>query len=147
VVYAGAAAGAPASGSAIDARGAWVTPGIFATLTTLGLADVSAVGESNDISAGGSPFSASLDASSSINPVSQHILVHRAAGITRAATSTTPSGSIFAGQGAIIDLDGDTRPVMQARAFQMVDLGEGAARGAGAGRQARHPPDHRDRQG
>ena len=138
VVYAGAAAGAPASGSAIDARGAWVTPGIFAALTTLGLADVSAVGESNDISAGGSPFSASLDASSSINPVSQHILVHRAAGITRAATSTTPSGSIFAGQGAIIDLDGDTRPVMQARAFQMVDLGEGGARLAGGSRPAAH---------
>ena len=136
VVYAGAAAGAPASGSAIDARGAWVTPGIFATLTTLGLADVSAVGESNDISAGGSPFSASLDASSSINPVSQHILVHRAAGITRAATSTIPSGSIFAGQGAIIDLDGDARPVMRARAFQMVDLGEGGAQLAGGSRPA-----------
>ena len=136
VVYAGAAAGAPASGSAIDARGAWVTPGIFAALTTLGLADVSAVGESNDISAGGSPFSASLDASSSINPVSQHILVHRAAGITRAATSTTPSGSIFAGQGAIIDLDGDARPVMRARAFQMVDLGEGGAQLAGGSRPA-----------
>jgi imidazolonepropionase-like amidohydrolase len=138
VVYAGAAAGAPASGSAIDARGAWVTPGIFATLTTLGLADVSAVGESNDISAGGSPFSASLDASSSINPVSQHILVHRAAGITRAATSTIPSGSIFAGQGAIIDLDGDARPVMRARAFQMVDLGEGGAQLAGGSRPAAH---------
>lgn len=120
----------------IDAGGAWVTPGLFATVTTLGLADVSAVGESNDITARGTPFSAALDASSAINPVSEHIKVHRAAGITRAATTTEPSGSIFAGQGAIIDLDGDTSPVMVARAFQMVDLGEGGAQLAGGSRPA-----------
>jgi imidazolonepropionase-like amidohydrolase len=122
----------------IDAGGAWVTPGLFATVTTLGLADVSAVGESNDITARGAPFSAALDASSSINPTSQHILVHRAAGITRAATSTLPTGSIFAGQGAIIDLDGDSQPVMQARAFQMINLGEGGADLAGGSRVAAH---------
>ena len=136
VVYAGPASGAPAGGSSIDAGGAWVTPGLFATVTSLGLADVSAVGESNDITAGGSPFSAALDASTAINPVSEHISVHRAAGITRAATTTLPSGSIFAGQGAIIDLDGDARPVMQARAFQMVDLGEGGGQRAGGSRVA-----------
>lgn len=122
----------------IDAGGAWVTPGIFATLTTLGLADVSAVNDSNDIRAGGAPFSAALDAAPAINPTSQHILVHRAAGITRAATTTSPAGSIFAGQGAIIDLDGDANAVMQAKAFQMVDLGEGGAQLAGGSRVAAH---------
>jgi imidazolonepropionase-like amidohydrolase len=137
-------AGKPTPGQAfttdvvIDAGGAWVTPGIFATVTSLGLADVSAVGESNDITAGGSPFSAALDAAASINPTSQHILVHRAAGITRAATTTLPSGSIFAGQGAIIDLDGDAKAVMQARAFQMIDLGEGGGQRAGGSRVAAH---------
>ena len=136
VVYAGPASGAPASGASVDAGGAWVTPGLFATVTTLGLADVSAVGETNDITAGDSPFSAALDASTAINPTSQHILAHRAAGITRAATTTMPSGSIFAGQGAIIDLDGDTNAVMQARAFQMINLGEGGADRAGGSRVA-----------
>ncbi|RNJ61415.1 MAG: amidohydrolase [Porphyrobacter sp. IPPAS B-1204] len=138
VVYAGPASGAPAGGTAVDAKGAWVTPGLFATVTTLGLADVSAVGETNDITARGTPFSAALDASTAINPTSQHILVHRAAGITRAATTTMPAGSIFAGQGAIIDLDGDPRPVMQARAFQMINLGEGGADRAGGSRVAAH---------
>jgi imidazolonepropionase-like amidohydrolase len=138
VVYAGPASGAPAGGTAVDAKGAWVTPGLFATVTTLGLADVSAVGETNDITARGAPFSAALDASTAISPTSQHILVHRAAGITRAATTTMPSGSIFAGQGAIIDLDGDSRPVMQARAFQMINLGEGGADNAGGSRVAAH---------
>ncbi len=138
VVYAGPASGAPAGGASVDAKGAWVTPGIFATVTSLGLSDVSAVDETNDISARGTPFSAALDASTAINPTSQHILVHKAAGITRAATTMMPAGSIFAGQGAIIDLDGDPRPVMQARAFQMVSLGEGGADRAGGSRAAAH---------
>lgn len=138
VVYAGPASGAPAGGTAVDAKGAWVTPGIFATVTTLGLADVSAVSETNDITASGTPFSAALDASTAINPTSQHILVHKAAGITRAATSLRPSGSIFGGQGAIIDLDGDANPVVQPRAFQMISLGEGGAAQAGGSRPAAH---------
>lgn len=136
VVYAGPADGAQADGASINAGGAWVTPGLFATVTSLGLADVSAVGESNDITARGTPFSAALDAATAINPTSQHILVHRAAGITRSATTTMPAGSIFAGQGAIIDLDGDATPVMQARAFQMIDLGEGGGGRAGGSRVA-----------
>lgn len=137
-------AGKPAPGQKfetdmlIDAKGGWVTPGIFATVTTLGLSDVDAVTESNDIRAAASPFSAALDAAGAINPDSQHILVHRAAGITRAATSPAPTGSIFAGQGAIIDLDGDGQPVVQARAFQMVDLGENGSRLAGGSRPAAH---------
>lgn len=136
VVYAGPAGGAQASGTVIDAKGAWVTPGIFATVTTLGLADVSAVDESNDITARKAPFSAALDAATAVNPASQQILVDKAAGITRAATTMAPSGSIFAGQGAIIDLDGDAKPIVQARAFQMINLGEGGADRAGGSRAA-----------
>lgn len=138
VVYAGPASGAPAGDNPVDAKGAWVTPGLFATVTTLGLADVSAVDESNDITARETPFSAALDAATAINPTSQHILVHKAAGITRAATTMLPAGSIFAGQGAIIDLDGDANPVVKASAFQMINLGEGGAERAGGSRAAAH---------
>ncbi|MEL7445398.1 MAG: amidohydrolase [Pseudomonadota bacterium] len=134
VVAAGRDVEVPANVASDDVGGRWVTPGIFAAITTLGIWDVGAVTESNDTRAGGSPFSAALDTAPIINPNSQHILIHRAAGITRAATTTLPSGSIFAGQGAIIDLDSDGKPVMKARAFQMVDLGEGGARRAGGSR-------------
>nr|WP_298931939.1 amidohydrolase family protein [uncultured Erythrobacter sp.] len=137
VTYAGTANGQSFSTDlVVDANGAWVTPGIFATVTTLGLVDVGAVSESNDSRAGGAPFSASLDVAPAVNPNSQNILIHRAAGITRAATTTLPSASIFAGQGAIIDLDADGNPIVKARAFQMVDLGEGGARRAGGSRAA-----------
>ncbi len=138
VVAAGAGVAVPADLPAMDAGGAWVTPGLFATVTNLGIVDVSAVSDSNDERAGGAPFSASLDTAPVINPNSQHILVHRAAGITRATTTTEPSASIFAGQGAIIDLDSDNDPVMQARAFQMVDLGERGGRISGGSRAAAH---------
>ena len=136
VVYAGPEEAARNGGTTIDAKGAWVTPGIFATVTTLGLADVSAVDETNDITARKAPFSAALDAATAVNPASQQILVDKAAGITRAATTMAPAGSIFAGQGAIIDLDGDAKPIVQARAFQMINLGEGGADRAGGSRAA-----------
>ena len=131
--------GTPASNlPAIDANGAWVTPGIFATVTSLGLWDVGAVSESNDTRAGGAPFSAAFDVAPVINPSSQHILVHRASGITRAATVTLPSSSIFGGQGAVIDLGADPDAVTQARAFQVVALGEYGGRIAGGSRVATH---------
>ncbi|XUU61492.1 amidohydrolase [Erythrobacter sp. HA6-11] len=138
VVSAGANVSAPANLPTVDAEGAWVTPGLFASVTTLGIWDVGAVTQSNDSRASGAPFSAALDVAPIINPNSQNVMIHRAAGITRAATTTVPTGSIFAGQGAIIDLDADGEPVTKARAFQMVDLGEGGARIAGGSRAATH---------
>lgn len=139
VVYAGAASGAPASTvPAINVDGAYVTPGLFATVTTIGLWDVAAVNESNDENAPSSPFGASLDAATAVNPDNQHVKTHRAAGITRAATTTLAADSIFAGQGAIIDLASDRDPITQARAFQMIEIGEGGARRAGGSRAATH---------
>ena len=138
VVAAGRNVAAPVGTASLDAGGRWVTPGLFATLTSLGLSDVDAVAESNDTRASGAPFSAALDAASAINPASQNILVHRAAGITRAVSATLPSGSIFGGQGAVIDLDGDPQAVMVPRAFQLVDLSEGGGRIAGGSRVAAH---------
>ncbi|MEE4201577.1 amidohydrolase [Erythrobacter sp.] len=138
VVSAGAGIAAPADIPAMDANGAWVTPGLFATVSTLGIWDVGAVNESNDQRASDAPFGAALDTAPIVNPNAQHIAISRAAGVTRAATATLPSASIFGGQGAIIDLDGDASPVMRPRAFQMVALGEYGARIAGGSRAATH---------
>ena len=138
VVAAGADIAVPADIPAMDAKGGWVTPGLFATITTLGIWDVGAVSQSNDQRAGGAPFSAALDTSTIINPKAQHVLIHREAGITRAATSTLPSASIFSGQGAIINLGSEKEPVMKAKAFQMVALGEAGAGIAGGSRAASH---------
>ncbi len=140
VVYAGPAAGMPQTSVAtVEApQGSWVTPGLFATVTSLGLWDVGAVSQSNDTNAGGSPFSAALDVAPAVNPASQHIAVHRAAGVTRAASLMSSTGSIFQGQGAIIDLGSDGDAVVQPRAFQSVALGEAGARIAGGSRASAH---------
>ena len=133
---AGAGIAVPAGIDTIDGRGKWVTPGLFSTLTDLGLWDVEEVEESNDTSADDAPFGAALDVSWAINPASEHVKVSRAGGVTRATVYGAPAGSIFAGQGALIDLGADPQAVMQARAFQFVTLGEGGGRIAGGSRVA-----------
>jgi len=136
IVAAGASVAVPAGVETIDGRGRWVTPGLFSALTDLGLWDVEAVDDSNDTRAGNSPFGAALDVAPAINPASEHVKVSRAGGVTRATVYGNPAGSIFAGQGALIDLGADPQAVMQARAFQFVTLGEGGGRIAGGSRVA-----------
>ena len=140
VVYSGSAAGMPAvpPNSVIDGNGAWVTPGLVAAPTNLGLWDVGAVSESNDSSANNSPFGAALDVAPAVNPSSQHIKISRAGGVTRAAVMSGPSGSIFGGQGALIDTGDDPQAVNRARAFQVVTLGEAGGRIAGGSRTSAH---------
>ena len=134
VVAAGAGVAVPAGVTAIDAQGRWVTPDIVAAITDLGLLDIDGVSESNDYSKGGGPFSAALDAATAINPAAQPIAVSRAGGVTRAAVVPAAGGSIFAGQGVVIDLGADPQPVTRARAFQYIELGENGAQQAGGSR-------------
>lgn len=138
IVAAGSGVSAPAGGEVIDGTGMWVTPGIFAAITDLGLSDVDGVSDSNDAAAGNSPFSAALDASTALNPNSQDLLVARAGGITRASVYSRPSASIFGGQGAVIDLGADPEMVTRTRAFQIVDIGETGARISGGSRTSAH---------
>ena len=134
VVAAGSAVAVPPGVRIIDAGGQWVTPGLVVAVTDLGLVDVEAVGESSDVNADKSPFSAALDVASAINPDNVPIQVSRAGGVTRAAVAPLGTGSIFGGQGAIIDLGADPDAVTAPRAFQYVELGESGARRAGGSR-------------
>lgn len=127
-----------ASLPAIDGTNTWVTPGLVAAVSDLGLWDVGAVQSSNDISASDARFNAALDVTPAINPASQHVKIARANGITRAVVTGGPSNSIFAGQGAVIDTGADPQPITKAKAFQMVTLAESGARIAGGSRKASH---------
>lgn len=138
VVAAGAGVAVPSGLPTIDAAGKWVTPGLVVAVTDLGLVDVDAVDESNDTKAKTTPFSAALDIAPAINPDDLPIEVSRAGGVTRAAVAPSGSTSIFAGQGAIIALDGSARAVTEPRAFQYVELGEAGGKLAGGTRVAAH---------
>ncbi|HEX5183427.1 MAG TPA: amidohydrolase family protein [Allosphingosinicella sp.] len=134
IVAAGRDVAVPAGAQRVDATGKWVTPGIVAGFARVGLAEVEAVDGSNDISARASPFSAAIDVARAINPRAQPIAVNRAGGVTRAIVAPAAARSIFAGQGAVIDLGADMNPITRARAFQFVELGETGAADAGGSR-------------
>jgi len=138
VVAAGANVAIPADAQQIDATGKWVTPGIFAGFSRIGLVEVGAVSQTNDTEADKSVFSAALDIQYAVNPFASPISVNRAAGVTRAVVSPDSGSSIFGGYGAVIDLGQDENPITEARAFQFVELGEAGHRRAGGSRAAAH---------
>jgi len=136
IVAAGAGVAVPAGATVVDARGKWVAAGIVAGLTDMGLVDAAGVEESNDVAARQSPFAAGIDIAPAINPDAVAIANERLGGVTRAIVSPGARASIFAGQGAVIDLGVDPQSVTRARAFQFVELGERGGDIAGGSRPA-----------
>jgi len=139
IIAAGPGGRVPAGARIIDANGKWVTPGIVAGFSRLGLADVDlSAGGADDTQAQNGPFSAAIDVSPAINPLYTPVAVNRADGVTRALVAPVTAKSIFAGQGAVIDTGADMNAVMRARVFQFVELGETGANDAGGSRASAH---------
>lgn len=138
IVAAGAGISIPADARRVDAGGNYVTPGLVAGFSRVGLVEVDAADASNDASANASPFSAAIDVSTAINPLAVAVSVNRAAGVTRAIVAPETGRSMFGGQGAVIDLGSDMQPITYARAFQFVEFGEEGARNAGGSRASAH---------
>ncbi len=135
VVAAGRGVAVPGGAEVIDATGKWVTPGIVAGFSRLGLAEVDLGADgSDDTDSGNGPFNAAIDVTPAINPKASTIAVSRADGVTRAIVAPVAGKNIFAGQGAVIDTGDDMNAVLRARAFQFVELGEGGAGIAGGSR-------------
>jgi imidazolonepropionase-like amidohydrolase len=136
VTAAGARVAVPAGATVVDASGKWVTPGIVAGFSRLGLVGVDAVSTTNDSAGHTSSFNAAIDISPAINRDVAAIAINRAAGVTRAIVSPDASNAIFGGQGAIIDTGADADPITKPRAFQFVEFGEAGAARAGGSRPA-----------
>ena len=135
IAAAGLNVGIPHDAEMVDARGKWVTPGIVAGFSRLGLSEIDLGGDgTTDDKASGGPFGAAIDIAPAVNPNSSTIPVNRADGITRAVVAPNVAKSIFAGQGAVIDLGADMEPITRARLFQFVELGETGADTAGGSR-------------
>ena len=127
VVAAGAGLSVPAGARMIDASGKWVTPGVFAGFSRIGLSEVDAVNGTNDKSGGKSGFSAGIDIAPAIDPFRTPFAVNRSAGVTRAVVAPDAGDNMFAGQGAIADLGFDASPITKPRAFQFAEFGEAGA--------------------
>ena len=150
VVAAGAGVRVPADAQVIDATGKWVTPGIVAGFSRLGLAEVDLTahaeegggasdtsGSADDTTSNG-PFNAAIDVVPAINPLDTTIAVNRADGVTRALVAPSAGRNIFAGQGAVIDTGADMEPITAPRRFQFVELGQDGAEKAGGSRASSH---------
>jgi imidazolonepropionase-like amidohydrolase len=139
IVSAGAGVAVPGNARVLDATGKWVTPGIVAGFSRLGLSevDLGANGTTDDRAPGG-PFSAAIDVAPAVNPSDTTIGVNRADGVTRAIVAPNVARSIFAGQGAMIDLGADFEPITRPRLFQFVEFGEQGAETAGGSRASAH---------
>ncbi|WP_309603085.1 amidohydrolase family protein [Sphingomonas sp.] len=139
ILAAGVGVPIPRGAEIVDARGKWVTPGIVGGFSRLGLSevDLSADGTTDDRAPSG-PFSAAIDVAPAVNPMGSTISVNRADGVTRAIVAPNTARSIFAGQGAVIDLGADRDAITAARKFQFVELGESGAETAGGSRASAH---------
>jgi imidazolonepropionase-like amidohydrolase len=124
VAAVGASLTAPAGATVVDATGKWVTPGVFAAMSEVGLSEISGSGAPNDASVSGPLVSAAADAGRAFDPMVTAVPVTRIEGVTRAAIAPSASGTVFAGRGALVSLDGKPDSVFRPRAFQVVELGE-----------------------
>jgi imidazolonepropionase-like amidohydrolase len=104
----------PAGSQTIDGKGLQIYPGLFDSITQMGLSEISAVSATVDSSETGA-FNPDAVAAEAILPSSQHILVTRAAGITEVLAVPASGGfdsggasGILGGQASAIRLAGWT---------------------------------------
>jgi imidazolonepropionase-like amidohydrolase len=102
----GPATTVPAGARRIDAHGKVVTPGLFDSLSTLGVVEVGAVAGTRDSEVQDDRVTAAFSVADGLNPRSVLIPVNRIEGLTRTVVAPSPGKSLIAGQGVIISLVG-----------------------------------------
>ncbi len=89
-----------------EAEGKPLTPGFFAGITSLGITEVSAVSESSDSSLDLKEMRPEFNIVSAYNPHSSLIPVAQIEGFTFTLLGANTKGSVFAGQGRLLALNG-----------------------------------------
>jgi imidazolonepropionase-like amidohydrolase len=107
----------PPDATVVDGRGLQVYPGIFDSITQMGLVEIPAVRATVDTVELGA-FNPEVVAADAVNPTSEHIFVTRAEGITHVLTVPGlggfggRQGNLLGGQASAIELDGWTNEQM-----------------------------------
>jgi len=96
----------PAGARVIDAAGLVLTPGLIASETRLGLAEISMEPSASERVRGAGPVRAALDVATAINPRSWAVPVTRIEGVVTAVVR--PAGGLVAGRYAAFDLMGQS---------------------------------------
>ncbi len=110
----GAGLDLPIGAQVIDAKGLQVYPGLFDSITQMGLREIGAVSATVDSTETGS-YNPDVVAATAVSPSSEHIPVTRAAGITEVLAvpgsggfDSSGSGGVIGGQASAIHLTGWT---------------------------------------
>jgi imidazolonepropionase-like amidohydrolase len=130
---------APVGAAVVDARGKWVTPGVIAAMSQVGLSEIAGSGAPNDANIEGDHISAAAEAAVAFNANVSAIAVTRIEGVTHAVIAPAARGSLFAGRGAVVKLDGAPDSVVKRDAFMVLVLGEGGGERAGGSRASSWP--------
>ncbi len=126
-----------------NANGKSLTPGLFAGFSDIGLEEVSAekstVDSSIELAGTGVPQTRpEFDVTLAYNPASMVIPVARMGGLTFTALTANSGGSLIAGQGAVVRLDGDPSAAMAGTRLLFVNLGAGADGMSGGSRAGQY---------
>jgi imidazolonepropionase-like amidohydrolase len=103
----GASVTVPTGAEVVNGEGLEVYPGLFDSVTRLGLTEIGSINATNDYNEIGN-YNPQLDAATAINPVTDHIPVARANGITHAISAPGLGSAPMGGQASAISLDGWT---------------------------------------
>ena len=136
VTAVGHALKAPADAQVIDAAGRIVTPGLFGGMSHLGLDEIGLEPTQQDYELKLGAMRPEFDVMPAFNPDATSIGVNRVGGVTFAVVAPTPAdsqGTIIAGQGSVVTLDGSVLATSRAL---FVDVGADAAALSGGSRAA-----------
>jgi imidazolonepropionase-like amidohydrolase len=126
----------PPGARTIDAHGKVVTPGLFDSLTQLGIVEVNAVAGTRDGSEQNDRITAAFDVADALNPRSMLLPINRVEGLTRAVVAPGNGKSLIAGRGAVIHLGLGPDLLVRSPVAMFAVLGEEGARLAGGSRSA-----------
>lgn len=129
----------PKTAKRIDAAGKWVTPGLIAPFSRLGITEVDLEDDANDANVEETNIGAAADVARAFDPNAIPIAVTRVAGVTRAMVAPGRGPSPIAGYGAAVDLSGEASAVNRARAFVYIEMGDTGSDRAGHSRMTLWP--------
>ncbi|HEV7671529.1 MAG TPA: amidohydrolase family protein [Thermoanaerobaculia bacterium] len=129
----GASIAIPAGATRIDASGKVITPGLFDSLSRIGLVEVNQVEATGDAQSDDDRITAALNVVDALNPASSLIAINRIEGLTYALVAPEAGKSLIAGQAAVIQLGGGEM-VLRAPAAMFAVLGEAGAEKSGGSR-------------
>jgi len=135
---------APNNAQIIEANGRPVTPGLFGGITALGLAEVSLEEDTVDFGLAleheMGTMRPEFDVTLAFNPLSSVIDANRAEGLTWTllGANVSQNGSLIAGQGAAVSLDGGFDAVLKGSHSLFVNIGADASGFSGSSRAGQY---------